>query len=162
LPTPELEAAIGDVDGGRCAQQQRMAVGVPVGALVRRHVHGADRQVVVTIRPAARGRPGQQRLEVGQQQRFVLVDDDGGGGVSGVDVDQTGVDGGAGHQGLEAIGQVDEHRRAVGGDADAVVAADGGGCECVHDGVLRVRAGRIGGSRHEGWRGPPVQVFTPV
>ena len=79
-----------------------------------------------------RRRPGEQGVEVREQQRLVFVDDDGRRGVQALDVDEAGVDACLGGQRLDPGRQVDELHRAPGRDADPGVVADCRGHECLH------------------------------
>ena len=124
LPSSEQESAIGDIDAGRGAEQQRPAMGVPVDAFVRRDVHGPDARFVVTIRRIGGRSLVEHRFEVREQQRLVLVDDDRGCGVKSLDVDETDENFSCGDEGVETIGDVDELGGTCRGDADERVPPD--------------------------------------
>ena len=112
LPPPEADAAIDNRDRFAGAQEEMLAVRVPVRALVLVHVDGAAREVVVLIVAAQRGELPKGAGEIAQQQRLVLVDLDGGGGVLGEDCYLPVADAGGGYQRGDAISYVDEFRGA--------------------------------------------------
>src|SRR5688572_19020784 len=86
LPPSERECAVDDVETGRRSQQQRSAVRVAVSTLVRSQVDRSELFVVVPVCPLSRGRALERGLEIVEQQRLVLVDDDRRGGVQAVHV----------------------------------------------------------------------------
>ena len=94
-----------------------------VGPLGIGHVHGADGRVVVPVTAVAWRGGLEQRLEVGEQQRLVLVDDDGRGRVKRLDVQDAEAEARLGDEAFEPVGQVDELGRMSGGDVDCGVAA---------------------------------------
>src|SRR5438445_9851082 len=88
LPPAELQRSIDDRDGLRCGRQKALrAMGVPVRyiVVVVLEVLGAEREVVVQITCVLWDEPAHQRLEVADEARLLLVDDDGAGGMGGVD-----------------------------------------------------------------------------
>src|SRR5262245_31694443 len=89
LPGAEPEAAVHDVQARGCREDKGPAVRVAVDALIQGQVDRAAGRVVA-IAAAGRRHEVERRLEIGQQQRLVLVHDDGGGRVQRLDVDETG------------------------------------------------------------------------
>ena len=83
-------------------------MGVTVWAAPLGHVHRANGRVIVPVSAVARHGGLEQRLEIGQQQRLVLVDDDGRRRVKGLDVEEARADARGGDQPVESLGQVDE------------------------------------------------------
>src|SRR5713226_3927886 len=83
LPLAQIQVAVRQRDALAAGEQQMLAVGMPVGALVGVHVDGPDREVVVPVGRVRRAQAFQHGGHVGQQQRLVLVDHDRGGGVLG-------------------------------------------------------------------------------
>ena len=63
---------------------------VTVWAFARGHRQCPGVRVIVAVRSIARRRPREQIAEVHEQQRFVLVDDNGCRGVQGLNVDESG------------------------------------------------------------------------
>ena len=87
LPLPQVDLAGGDVERNRGSEQECAGVCVSVRLLSRRR-RLAGGEVVVAVAGAA-GRPALEGvLEVVEQQRLVLVDDDGGSRVSALHRDR--------------------------------------------------------------------------
>ncbi len=59
-----------------------------VDALVGRQVYRAGGHIVMPVAGVAWRKVLEERREVGMQQRLEFVDDDGGRGVEGLDVDE--------------------------------------------------------------------------
>ena len=94
-----------------------------VGPLAVGHVHRASSRVIVPVSAIAWRGGLEKPLEVGQQQRLVLVDDDGRRRVKRLDVEDAKADARVGDEPLEAVGQVDELGRMSGRETDSGVAA---------------------------------------
>ena len=119
-----------------------------VGAFARGQVHGPDVHVVVAIGRVPRRRPGEQGVEVREQQRLVFVDDDGRRGVQALDVDEPAWMPASAASASIRCRQVDELHRALGRDADPGVVADCRGHECLHGpSSCRAPADSTGGVR---------------
>ena len=110
-----------------------------------------SRHIVVPIAGVARRGVLEQGREVGQQQRLVLVDDDGRRGVEGLDVDEAKANAGLGDKRLETIGQVDELGGTFGRDPDRSCADRS---KCGASVSIDVLQGDRGG------RGPAAGVHT--
>ena len=97
-------------------------MGVAVRLLVRSHpLEAPCVEVVVPIGVVA-GRPGLQTiLEVPHQKVLVLVENDGGGGVFGVNVDDAVGDARAPHPLPDELGDVDELNPLSSHEIDAIV-----------------------------------------
>ena len=93
LPSAKLQPPTRDVQRDRRSQQQRAAVRVAVGPFAKHAVHRAKRDVVVAVDRLPRRRALEERSDIGQQQRLVLVDDDRGRRVKRLDIDEAGLDG---------------------------------------------------------------------
>ncbi len=78
-----------------------------------------DSHIVVPIGRVARRGVFEQRREVGQQQRFAFVHDDGRRGVKRLEVDEAEANAGLGDERLQTIGQVDELGGTFGRDPDS-------------------------------------------
>jgi len=104
---------------------------VPVGALAGRDVDGANTHIIVgVVQPDGSGAL-EHGGEIAEQQRLVFVHDNGGGGMQGLDVHASGQNPCRSDDVLNAIGEVDELGRTVGGDLQRRMSA-GGWLECVH------------------------------
>ena len=77
---------------------------VAVARLIRPD-SGAPGQIVMRVGCAPRPETLEAGLEVGQEQRFVFVDDDAGCGMRTAHIEQTDPDTGVGNDSVEALGQ---------------------------------------------------------
>jgi len=86
LPSAQDQVSVLHQQRGEACQQQLPAVGVAVDRLVERDLEPAG-EIVVLVARAGGGKSLEQRLEVPQQKRLVLVDRDAHRRVQGLQVD---------------------------------------------------------------------------
>ena len=86
---------------------------------LQRSVHPSFPTVVVLVPPIVRRNCLENRLEVRQQQRFVLVDHHGCGRVKRLNVQNAEAKAGVGDEPLKPLGQVNELCRLCGGELNA-------------------------------------------
>jgi len=121
LPAAQIQAAFDHADRLRVSEQECARMGVSVAALARLQIDGTPAEIVVRVGPGFRRQALEHRLQVPEQQRLVLVDHDGGGGVERPDQGDPPIDPGSlqapGHPG----GEVDELHALPGQDLGPVL-----------------------------------------
>jgi hypothetical protein len=105
---------------------------VPVRAFFLDQIHTANGHVIVVVSTIGRRGRFQQPLKIGQQQGFMLIDDDGQCRMKRLNVHHAESEARVGNKPLDPIGQVDELSRPCGRDVDAGVAASPRRCERLH------------------------------
>jgi hypothetical protein len=115
-----LELAIQDVDGLRRAQKDGSGVGMAVGPFVGKQPSPARLEVVVTVASIGWSPSLEKVLEIGQEQRFVLVYRDRGGRMLRVYVDEAVGDPRAANALPDELRQVDELLSLLGSQMDEI------------------------------------------
>ena len=87
---------------------------VAVGPFAKHAVHRAKGDVVVPVDGLLRRRALEERRDIGEQQRLMLVDDNRGRRVKRLDIDEARFDGCGHNDRLELVRDVDELGRVLG------------------------------------------------
>ena len=114
----ELHLPVDQGDGFAATEEKVLAMGVAVGGFVRGHIDGADGKVVVLVVAVAGADALEESSQIAQEEGFVFVDFDGGGGVAGIDDDEAVADAGLVDAVGNPVGDVDEVRGRAGFQLD--------------------------------------------
>ena len=89
LPAAEVEATFDNVDALGRSEEKCSAMRKTIAAFIGSEISRANAEVIVTIIGVGRNQSLEEIVHVSQQQRLMLVDDDAGRGVPGLDVDKS-------------------------------------------------------------------------
>jgi len=114
LPAAHLKPAVCYVDRFRGAQKKGTAVSVSIATLIGGEIDGSNVEIVVLVLILFRHQSFEQSLHVGEKEWLMLIDDDPGRGVTGLDADEAVPNSRAHYEFRNALGQVDELEWLVG------------------------------------------------
>ncbi len=105
---------------------------VSVDPLARRQVDRSKAAIVVSIGPVDRRQPLEQRREIGQEQRLVLIEQNRRGRVQALNIDQASWNARLSDVSVHAFCEVDELGGPFGHDSDSSETTRRRGCKGFH------------------------------